>query len=511
MITGMLRWIGIAVLFVWMAIIPIRAQTTPKPKVLLFWSVECPVAESYTHKINQITQIYSAKGVAFEAIFSQDGETARVVESVLRKRGHSWNWRIDPKAKEAYQYGVIRVPTAVVLSPNGELIYFGAIDDAPTQTTSSTNYLTDALDSALAGMPVTITRTKSNGCLISLPDVKETLEGMNYARDVEPILAQHCLPCHQPNGVSPIRLDRYEDVRRWAPMIRDTMATGKMPPYLRTDMVGVVNRPHVIPIEEVEIIRQWVLQGRASGFGEPSFRGRKAPIAPRSAVQLGKVVVPSGGVIYRTEQKFVAPVGSFRGVHLDTLVPSGWRMADLINESGEWLASWTAGQPDPARAFQFKPGEKLSLRLTYRQRVAAYTDRPTLHFYKSETVQPYLEPKLVSLGSGEVMVTNLLSGAELKATWTIQQSGQLYAILPWLNSTYMDSVFWLQTPGREPSRLFDTHQITEAWPVQYQLMRRPRVNPGDVIIWTASVKAAVPNEKAILDRQPPQLEIAIRP
>ena len=52
---------------------------------------------------------------------------------------------------------------------------------------------------------------------IQLGDAPE----VTYAAHVAEILQQNCQVCHQPNAIGPMSLMSYEQVRPWAPMIRD--------------------------------------------------------------------------------------------------------------------------------------------------------------------------------------------------------------------------------------------------------------------------------------------------
>jgi hypothetical protein len=57
-----------------------------------------------------------------------------------------------------------------IIDPKGVIIYQGAIDSkASTEASdiaSSTNYVSQALDEALAGKPVSVPETKAYGCSV---------------------------------------------------------------------------------------------------------------------------------------------------------------------------------------------------------------------------------------------------------------------------------------------------------------------------------------------------------
>ena len=43
---------------------------------------------------------------------------------------------------------------------------------------------------------------------------------ITFTRDVAPILQDNCQSCHRPNGVAPMALTTYEEVRPWSVVIK---------------------------------------------------------------------------------------------------------------------------------------------------------------------------------------------------------------------------------------------------------------------------------------------------
>ena len=54
---------------------------------------------------------------------------------------------------------------------------------------------------------------------------------VTFTEDVAPIVFDHCVSCHQPDGVAPMSLTTYEEVRSWARAIRQAVVTRAMPPW----------------------------------------------------------------------------------------------------------------------------------------------------------------------------------------------------------------------------------------------------------------------------------------
>src|SRR5262245_46460095 len=66
---------------------------------------------------------------------------------------------------------------------------------------------------------------------------------VTFARDIAPILQRSCQNCHRPNGVAPMPLVTYEDVRPWARAIKARTAVGPragvMPPWYVEKNIGI--------------------------------------------------------------------------------------------------------------------------------------------------------------------------------------------------------------------------------------------------------------------------------
>jgi len=143
--------------------------------VLFFASTDCPLANGYVPEMNRLEQAYSPRGVVFLAV--QGDATIAAAEVVKHAKEFSFQfpYLFDPKESLAAYTGATTVPEVAVLSPRGEILYLGRIDnrqeDFGKQRPQATEFdLRDALDAALAGKPVPRPRTKALGCSIVRKD-----------------------------------------------------------------------------------------------------------------------------------------------------------------------------------------------------------------------------------------------------------------------------------------------------------------------------------------------------
>jgi peroxiredoxin len=81
---------------------------------------------------------------------------------------------LDPTGEIGHLYDAKTSPQMVVISPEGTLIYSGAIDDRPTtdlqDVQGATNYVSLALEASMSGKPVQTPTTRPYGCSVKYAD-----------------------------------------------------------------------------------------------------------------------------------------------------------------------------------------------------------------------------------------------------------------------------------------------------------------------------------------------------
>jgi peroxiredoxin len=143
--------------------------------VLFFLTTDCPLCNNYVPELNRIAQAFSARGVAF---FGVQGD-ATVPDADVRRHAkdfaYTFPYLFDPQESLAAYTGATATPEAAVLTPDGQLLYLGRIDnrleDFGKQRVQVTEFdLRDALEAILNSKPVPHARTKALGCAITRKD-----------------------------------------------------------------------------------------------------------------------------------------------------------------------------------------------------------------------------------------------------------------------------------------------------------------------------------------------------
>ena len=90
---------------------------------------------------------------------------------------------------------------------------------------------------------------------------------VTYSADVASIIQENCTVCHRAGGIGPMELVTYENVRRYAPLIKNKVANRLMPPYYYDTDVGIqdLKEDWRLSQEDINTIVAWVDQGAPLG------------------------------------------------------------------------------------------------------------------------------------------------------------------------------------------------------------------------------------------------------
>ncbi|MDZ4699046.1 MAG: redoxin family protein [Rhodothermales bacterium] len=145
--------------------------------VVLEWTnLACPQVDIRydTGYLPKLQQAYTTRGVVWLSVISsatgRQGSAPRDrMNALLAKRGAAQTAvLLDADGAVGHAYGARVTPQAVVVNPDGLIVYSGALDDQPKATEESlsqaVNYVAQALEDALGGRAVAVPRTEPYGC-----------------------------------------------------------------------------------------------------------------------------------------------------------------------------------------------------------------------------------------------------------------------------------------------------------------------------------------------------------
>jgi peroxiredoxin len=147
--------------------------------VVLEWvNPGCPFVQKHYDSSNmQATQkSATAKGVVWLTVSSTSPDAgdykspAQLAAWTKEKGAAPTATLMDDSGAIGKSFGARTTPHMYVIDPQGKLVYAGAIDDKPsarkTDVAGATNYVSKALDEALAGKPVSKASSEPYGCSV---------------------------------------------------------------------------------------------------------------------------------------------------------------------------------------------------------------------------------------------------------------------------------------------------------------------------------------------------------
>ena len=141
--------------------------------VFIFMSTDCPLCINYTKTITEIRKEFSGRGVAFISVYSGQYFTQEEILNFHHDTNFELSGLLDLDFYLARKLGATVTPEAVVLSPKGEKLYSGAIDNWMYETGKKRSvitqkYLESALNHILNGQEANPRHTEPIGCFIEL-------------------------------------------------------------------------------------------------------------------------------------------------------------------------------------------------------------------------------------------------------------------------------------------------------------------------------------------------------
>jgi hypothetical protein len=209
---------------------------------------------------------------------------------------------------------------------------------------------------------------------------------VTFARDVAPILQNHCQVCHSLGSIGPMPLTTFEEVRPFAALISQRVQTRTMPPWHMDKTVGIQAFKNDISLSDAEIrtLVEWAESG--TPMGDP------AELPP-------PVKWPTGNE-FRTADKLGAP---------DLVLRSEPYTVPAHGQDAWWRPTTETGITEPrwVRAVEVKPSYPQGRRVTHHTLVTLLQEEQGI-------------TGLASSVAGEVNSAGLLT------EWAIGKVGEIY-------------------------------------------------------------------------------------
>jgi hypothetical protein len=263
--------------------------------------------------------------VLFYMLDSNLADSRDAVAAEAKAQGLTIPILIDEQQLVGEQLGVAKEGEVYVIDPKTwRVAYRGALDARFTgaspnlKAKPAKNFTSDAIEAVLTGAAAPQVQAAVGGKAIAFPLRGKTAEfaKISYTKDVAPVLQEKCVACHINGGIGPFALDSYEKVKGFAPMIRETVRTSRMPPYFADPHIGKFKNDQGLTGEERKLLVHWIEAGAPRGEGSDPLLANRGKTAPEWPVNLGKpdVIVdlpsfnvPASGIVEYQNQSVDNP------------------------------------------------------------------------------------------------------------------------------------------------------------------------------------------------------------
>jgi peroxiredoxin len=137
-----------------------------KARVLIFWSVQCPVVQAYSERTVNLFNEYKDKGIEVILIYPNSTESLDDIKDHISERNYAMTVLIDENQKVTDQFGATKTPEVYIIDQKNILVYKGRIDDSQNESKVTSSDLKAALDDILEGREIAVSETKAFGCAI---------------------------------------------------------------------------------------------------------------------------------------------------------------------------------------------------------------------------------------------------------------------------------------------------------------------------------------------------------
>lgn len=480
--------------------------------LFVFLGCECPLVRLYADRLEELARRFAEQGVAVVGINSNAQDPPTKIARFVRETGVTFPILKDPQSRIADDFGATRTPEAFLVSSAGQVLYRGRIDDqfgvGYRRPSIDNAYVEDAIVNALAEKPVSTFKTDPMGCLIGrVPerddskDESDSTDAITYTRHVSELLNRRCVECHRDGEVAPFPLTSYDEVVGWAPMIREVVESGRMPPWGADPSAGEFkNDPRLTDAERNELF-QWIDQGCPQGSGPaaamPHFSEGWSISEPDAVYYISEsdvAVEAFGPIPYKT---FFVPLqfNEDKWVRAAELRPGNRR---VVHHANAWVLGPDEPDDDYSRPppFTFAPGTPpLRCPDGYAVRVPAGSRlRMQLHYEPIGT--PAVDRTALGLVfadgkdvRGQIVFDSVLpsrplripagdADAAVNGSVHFAREGKLLAFLPHMHLRGKSMRFDLHVPGASPKPLLAVPRYDFNWQLVYYLKEPLLVRPG---------------------------------
>jgi len=273
-----------------------------KAVVFMVQANNCPVVKQSLPELKALRDAYSEKGVEFRMINSSLADNRTNIAAEAEKLGIDMPILVDNTQIIAESLGLNRSGELFVVNPKTwEVAYSGPASDGKK------HYLSDALDSLIAGTAIKVAQAEAAGCAVELAGNSKAGRmahaQISYSDTIAPIIRDNCVTCHRAGGMGPFAMTDYNIIRGFSPMIREVIRTKRMPPWHADPHYGEFSNDRSLSTQQIQDMVHWIEAGSPRGDG-PDLLAQDTRTWPKFAlgepdfvIDVPATNVPATGVV----------------------------------------------------------------------------------------------------------------------------------------------------------------------------------------------------------------------
>ncbi|MBL8859770.1 MAG: redoxin domain-containing protein [Planctomycetes bacterium] len=241
-----------------------------KAFVIVFTTVDCPLAKRVLPRLASIEKVWRERGVAFVGVDVGPGDALVEVAANAVEAGIEFPVSRDFDASVLRALRPSRSPEICVLDAQHVLRYRGRVGDEEllggARPGEGRSDLEVALADLIADRPVARATTPIDGCKLTYPAGKPAPEVVpTFADVIGPLFAEHCTACHTRGGSAPFELETPTSAARHAAMIAEVVEQARMPPWFASARYGHFENERRLTDPERRVILLWAENGAPAG------------------------------------------------------------------------------------------------------------------------------------------------------------------------------------------------------------------------------------------------------
>jgi hypothetical protein len=337
---------------------------------------------------------------------------------------------------------------------------------------------------------------------------------VTYHNRVSRIIQANCIECHRQDGVAPIALETYAEVKDYAGMIRNVVEREIMPPWFAAPLEGErESQEHAVhwanerslSVTEKEDLIAWVKSGAPEGDANDAPLPRLFPDGwligqPDAVFQFDRPVkvkatgtMPYQNITVETdlpEDKWVQAIevrpGNRAVVH-HVIVSLG--SAGSNGRDGFWgvyvPGNSTLVYPD-GYAKRLPQGAKLKFQMHYTPNGTATEDVTAIGLVFAKR-PPQYEVKVTGIANGRFKIPAGADNHPVQASLQLPYDAQILGFLPHMHLRGKAARYEVVAAGdsQPAKRLLDVPHYDFNWQLFYRLAEPLSLQQGDRIIYTS--------------------------